>query len=254
MHFCFIDESGTPPSPTPTKSNSYFVIGGIIMHESQWHGVASEVRQLCAKPKYAINGEIKWRYFGAHSSDPQNSVAHLNQELRDAFRFDYFNILLRRKSLKIIACVASVAAAYRLPTITDAEKLYNHTYKPVSERFQYHLQGLSRTVGDTQLGLVVADHRGRKQDDGFRVNHSDMVDRENAYVSNYSNFVECIFLTPSHMSIGVQMADMVAGAIGRAFNQGDTQYFDMLKPAFRCKPNGSIDGYGLVKFPTRGWV
>jgi len=80
-----------------------------------------------------------------------------------------------------------------------------------------------------------------------------MVEGENAFVSNYKNFVECIFLTPSHMSIGVQMADMVAGAIGRHFNQGDSTFFDAIRQSFRAKSNGDIDGYGLVKFPKNGW-
>jgi hypothetical protein len=253
MHFCFIDESGTPPSPTSRKSNPYFVIGGVIMHESQWHGVATEVRQLCERPHYGITGEIKWRYFGSHNTAPDNPVRHLDQEAKDAFRREYFNIILKRKSIKIIACVASVAAAYEIAAVTDAEHLYTFTYKPVSERFQYHLQDLTRSVGDSQLGLVVADHRGRKQDDNFRLDHIDMVEGENAFVSNYKNFVECIFLTPSHMSIGVQMADMVAGAIGRHFNQGDSTFFDVIRPSFRAKPNGDIDGYGLVKFPKYGW-
>lgn len=216
--------------------------------------MASEVRKLCAKPQYSITGEIKWRYFGAHNTEPDNSVAHLDQEHRDRFRNEYFTILLKRKSIKIIACVASVAAAYKLASVADAEKLYHYTYKPVSERFQYHLQDLSKTVGNIQLGLVVADHRGRKQDDIFRVNHLDMVDGQTAYVSNYGNFVECIFLTPSHMSVGVQMADMVSGAVGRAFNHNDHMYFDMLKPSFRSRPDGDINGYGLVKFPTKDWI
>ncbi|MBW3099162.1 DUF3800 domain-containing protein [Pseudohoeflea coraliihabitans] len=253
MHFCFIDESGTPPKPDSKKSNPYFVIGGVIMHESQWHGIAAEVRQLCARPEYNISGEIKWRYFGPQNTDPSNSVSHLSQEAKDRFRRDYFNIIIKRKSVKIVACVASVVAAYRLTIVEDAEALYHYTYKPVSERFQYHLQDLSRTVGNTQLGIVVGDHRGRKQDENFRLNHLDMIEVENAYVSNYDNFVECIFLTPSHMSIGVQIADMVSGAIGRAFNQNDSTFFEVIKPSFRKKDDGSINGFGLVKFPKNGW-
>ncbi|WP_157014304.1 DUF3800 domain-containing protein [Mesorhizobium xinjiangense] len=253
MHFFFIDESGTPPKPGSKKSNPYFIIAGIVMHESQWHGIAGEVRHLCAKPKYRVGGEIKWRYFGMHNSEPDNSVSHLDQATRDAFRSEYFSILTKRKSVKIIACVASVEAAYNTAYVKDAESLYHYTYKPVSERFQYHLQDLSRFVGDKQLGLIVGDHRGRKQDDEFRVHHSDMVENETAFVSNYDNFVECIFLTPSHMSIGVQMADMVAGAIGRAFNIGDRTFFDVIRPSFRTNAAGKYEGFGLVKFPTKGW-
>ncbi len=253
MHFCFIDESGTPPKPTSKKSNPYFVIAGIIMHESQWHGIATEFRQLCLRPNYNITGEVKWRYFGAHNDEPTNSVRHLSQAARDAFRRGMFRIIGSRKSVKIIACVASVKAAYETGYVADAEDLYHYTYKPVSERFQYHLQEMSRLIGDKQLGLMVADHRGRKQDDDFRAEHLDLVERDNPFVSTYANFVECVFLTPSHMSVGVQFADMVAGAVGRHFNVGDSTFFDLLKPSFRSNALGAIDGYGLVKFPKSSW-
>lgn len=253
MHFCFIDESGTPPKPKSNKGSAYFVIAAVVMHESQWHGIASEVRQLCAKPQYKISGEIKWRYFGAHNSEPANSVAHLDQGARDAFRRDYFGIITKRKSIRIIACVGSAAAAYETTYVTDEEALYHYTYKPVSERFQYHLQDMSKQVGEKQLGVIVADHRGRKQDDDFRADHLTLVESEQMFASTYDNFVECVFLTPSHMSVGVQIADMVAGAIGRHFNQNDPTFFEVIKPAFRSSPSGAIDGYGLVKFPKATW-
>jgi len=253
MHFCFIDESGTPPKKDSKKAQPYFVIAGVVMHESQWHAIATEVRQLCAKPQYSITGEIKWRYFGSHNDEPGNSVIHLDQAARDAFRREFFNIITKRKSVKIIACVASAAAAYETKYVKNEEDLYHYTYKPVSERFQYHLQELSRLVGDRQLGLMVADHRGRKQDDDFRADHLDLVQRESRYVSTYGNFVECVFLTPSHMSIGVQFADMVAGAIGRAANLKDKTFFDVIKPSFRASPLGKYEGFGLVKFPAKTW-
>jgi hypothetical protein len=72
--------------------------------------------------------------------------------------------------------------------------------------------------------------------------------------ANYENYVETVFMTPSHLSVGSQFADMVAGAVGRAFNSGDTTYFDVVKPTFRRSALGVLDGYGLVKFPNKGWV
>src|SRR5690606_1339541 len=119
MHFCFIDESGTPPRPNSKKSNPYFVIAGVIMHEPQWHGIAAEFRQLCLRSNYSITGEVKWRYFGAHNDEPGNSVRHLSESARDAFRRRMFNIIGSRKSVKIITCVASVEAAYETGYVKD---------------------------------------------------------------------------------------------------------------------------------------
>jgi hypothetical protein len=51
MYLCFIDESGTPPKP-PGSGKPYFVIGGVIMHEAQWHGISEELRRLKERPEF----------------------------------------------------------------------------------------------------------------------------------------------------------------------------------------------------------
>jgi hypothetical protein len=77
MYFCFIDESGTPPKPSAKNPRPYFVIGGIIIHESQWHEIAKELRQLRHREGFQVFGEIKWRYFGGQNDDPDNTFTRL---------------------------------------------------------------------------------------------------------------------------------------------------------------------------------
>jgi len=253
MYLCFIDESGLPPKPQQVgKRPPYFVIAGVIIHEAQWHDIAEELRALKARPEFRVRGEIKWRYFGPANTDEANSVAHLDQEARDAFRGAFYGIITKRKAVKIIACVACVEAAYEQPYVTTQEDLYQLTYKPVSERFQYFLQDMERTVGSAQLGIMIADHRGKAQDEGLRHRHHRFVEGNAPVFSAYKNYIETIFLTPSHNSVGIQLADMVAGAIGRRYNARDSQYYDVIEPSFR-RNGGRVEGYGLVKFPTRGW-
>lgn len=253
MHLCFIDESGSPPKPGKVGNRHYFVIAGLIMHEAQWHGICDEFKKLKNHADYKVRGEVKWRYFGPDNTDPDNSVAHLSVDARNSFRDALFDIIIKRKSVKIVACVTCCEAAYETSYVNSQDELYHYTYKPVSERFQYFLQDVGRTVGDKQLGIIIADHRGKKQDEGFRAEHHRLVDRENPFVSTYEHFVETIFLTPSHHSVGIQMVDMVAGAIGRAFNSNETRFADMLYGSFRARPNGDINGFGLVKFPQATW-
>lgn len=248
-----MDESGSPPKEINAERRRFFVIAGLIMHESQWHGVAEEVQQLKTRPEFGITGEIKWRYFGPDNTDQDNSVTHLDQEARDEFRTKLFEIITKRKSIKIVACAADAIAAYKTSYVNDPQDLYHYTYKPVSERFQYHLQDLSRSVGDKQLGIMIADPRGKRQDESLRKEHHRLVDYDSPFVSQYDNYVETIFLTPSHLSVGIQLSDMVAGAIGRALNSRDLKFAKQIKSAFRCQPNGNIEGFGFVRFPKQGW-
>jgi hypothetical protein len=55
------------------------------------------------------------------------------------------------------------------------------------------------------------------------------------------------------LSIGIQLVDMVAGAIWRAQAHNDRTWYDRLKPSFRSDPHGKIDGFGIARFPKRGW-
>jgi hypothetical protein len=67
-------------------------------------------------------------------------------------------------------------------------------------------------------------------------------------------FVEGLFFSLSHMSLGIQLVDMIAGAIWRAQSHNDRTWYDKLRPSFRSSPTGKIDGFGLARFPKAGWI
>jgi hypothetical protein len=173
-------------------------------------------------------------------------------EAKNDLRTSIFDIITKRKSIKIIASVCQCEIAYQKSFISEPDDIYFYNYKIVSERFQYYLQDISRVVGSKQHGIVIADHRGSDQDKSLRKFHHGLVDEDAVFVSDYKNYIETVFLTPSHHSVGIQLADLVAGAIGRAFNAKETRFADQLHGSFRARPNGDINGYGLVKFPN-GW-
>jgi Protein of unknown function (DUF3800) len=76
---------------------------------------------------------------------------------------------------------------------------------------------------------------------------------EYANISQYGNLVESLFLAPSHISIGVQLADMVAGAIWRKYERDDSDWYNFVEPTLRRSKTGVIEGYGIVKMPKSGW-
>jgi hypothetical protein len=87
----------------------------------------------------------------------------------------------------------------------------------------------------------------------MRQQHERLVREAGQFKSTYTHLVEGLFLAPSHMSVGIQLADMVAGAVWRKFERGDDTFFNAIEPAFRRSREGQIDGFGLVKFP-KDWV
>ena len=251
MHICFFDESNTPPKPGKKNPRPYFVIAGVFIPVAQWHAIAGELKKL--KSSLNVKGEIKWRFFGKENNDKDNSVKHLDEAQRKDFREKYYRIITSRKSMKIVASIANIEACYKEDHIKDEHDLYKCTYKPLTERFQYYLQDLSRISGEENLGIIVGDHRGRDDDERLRKAHKDLLSSDTRHTSSYENIIETVFLSPSHYSVGIQFADMVAGAIGRAFNSDDDYWRQHINPAIRTHPDGRSQwGYGLVKVP-RNW-
>ncbi len=64
--------------------------------------------------------------------------------------------------------------------------------------------------------------------------------------------IEGLFIAPSHYSVGIQFADLVAGAIYRRVEANDARFFDIIKPLIRSSAEGRLEGYGLVKIPRGG--
>lgn len=178
----------------------------------------------------------------------------LNADERNSIRSELYTLICKHRAVKTVACVVSAAAAYQMPSVNEPADIYHLAYKGITERFQYHLQELSQRVGTKQYGIVIADHRGRDDDKILRQVHQKLLHSEGKFISSYDNFVEGLFLTPSHFSVGVQLADLVAGAVWRRFERGDSRWFDELEPSLRRSAAGQTDGYGLIKSPKTGWV
>ena len=251
MHILFLDESGTAPGPTKLRDR-YFVIGGLAVPDGVWHKVHDGLHGMKVRRK--LNGELKWRYFAEHNTDDANPMREMKKEQRNEIRTELYQIICGTKSIRSMACVACVEAAYQMATVACADDLYHYTYKPLSERFQYYLQDLSRTVGRTETGIIVADHRGPIPDARFRGAHERLLKRtQNDFTSTYPNLIESLFFLPSEISVGVQLADMVAGAVWRKYEKNDDFWYKHLEPSLRKSPSGTVEGYGIVKFPKGNW-
>src|SRR5262249_23528873 len=230
----------------------YFVVGAIAVPESLWHRLRDAIFGM--KIRRRIRGEFKWRYFAPGNDDPGNPMRRLDQAGRDQVRTEIYKIIAGERGIKTMAAICSAAAAYRMPSVTSQDDLYHLTYKTVTERFQYYLQDLSSEQGDMVRGIVVADHRGAGDDKRLRQHHQKLLYSTSQYTSKYTHLVESLFSQKSELSIGVQLADMVAGAVWRKFERGDERWFAMIEPTLRRDARGNVTGYGLIKVPRTGWV
>lgn len=252
MQILFVDESGTPPPPEKQNDTPFFVLGGLVVPEDFWSRLATDLKRV--KECFGITGEIKWRYFAPQKPTAKpHSLSHLNQRDKEDLRTRLYKTICLYKSIKIICIVTHVPSAYRIGYVNTADDLYWYSYKQLTERFQYYLQDISRTVGQRIHGIIVCDHRAPKDDERLRELHHQLLSGSRDTVSNYENLIEGLFIAPSHLSVGVQFADMVAGAVFRRFKANDDRFFKQIDGAFRRSSKGTLEGYGLVKFPKVGW-
>lgn len=251
MFVLFLDESGTPPKPGQ-QSPRYFVMGGVIIPEHVWHGLRDAVMGMKIRRK--IRGELKWRYFAPENDDERNPMRPLSREQRDGIREEIYSILANEKRVRSIAAICSAAAAYQISSVTDQQGIYNLTFKVLTERFQYFLQDSEREAGHRECGMIICDHRGDRDDRRLRAHHQMLVNSTAAFTSRYDHLIESLLLQPSNLSVGIQFADMIAGAVWRKFERGDERWFQCMQSTLRRGPAGQILGYGLIKVPKTGWV
>ena len=178
---------------------------------------------------------------------PSTFLSHLSESVKDQFRTDIFSIIARYKSIKIISVVADVAECYQRSHINCDDELYWFAYKRLIERFQYYLQDLSRETGAKMNGVVICDHRDRRQDKRLQKMHYRMTHGQEIHTSNFANILEGVFIVPSHFSTGIQLADMVAGGIYRWFAKNDNRFYNQIAARIRKSSKGQVNGYGIVK-------
>ncbi|MGP4033670.1 DUF3800 domain-containing protein [Pseudarthrobacter sp. 1C304] len=245
MHILFSDESGSPKPPNKVQPGDLFVLGGAIIPEEVWHRVNRAMKDL--QREYRAPGELKWRHFFNRSGD--SPLAHLSPADKDAMREKLYAVITSTKSIRLLAVVVDQSRAYASPGITCLDDIYQRAYKVLSERFQYFLQDLQRNSGMTVNGMIVMDNRGPRDDKLLQDFHSSLVNGEGTNRSTYNNFVEGLFIAPSHHSVGIQLADMVGGAVYRAETKGDRRFLDPLLPSFRQSPQGRVEGFGIARVP-----
>lgn len=177
-------------------------------------------------------------------------MKHLSFDVRNEVREKLYNVITSYKSIKVISTITDIEEAYKLPYINNQDDLYWYSYKQTLERFQYYLQDLSRESGAEFNGLIIIDNRLSCDDDKLRNLHYKVMITDKENYSQFNNLIEGLFIAPSHLSVGIQFADLVAGAIFRKYEKNDSKYYDKIKKSIRNK-NGNILGYGIVEFPKK---
>lgn len=113
------------------------------------------------------------------------------------------------------------------------------------QRLQNHLDEL-HGQGTNCPTLLIADSRGGADSRLRRFVH-DIIENGDIHVRFDKYLVEGVLFQVSHYSVGIQIADFLAGAVFQKDARGNPAYYDLWKPLLRTNPNnGQVGGYGYV--------
>jgi hypothetical protein len=226
VRLLFLDESGR------IGQDGLFALGGVTVHESDWRDLRARWLAPLEAHGWDPANEVKWH--GIRSG-------YVPPELADAVVE-----ALARAPLKAYVTLLDLEAGVALPEFFGTPELtYGTALMFVSERFHHLLEA------EDELGLIVADSRHREDDQSLRRYFGALTETGTPYMK-LDRIVEGLFLGPSHLSIGLQCADLVV-SITAAAERGNGQargYLRKLLPRFATHPaTGELDGVGLKRFP-----
>ena len=228
MRFLFLDESGR------IGHDPVFALGGISVRAEDWHALRSCLHGPMREHGWPLDREVKWH--GIRTGEVPPALAHA---VVDA---------LARAPVTAYVTLLDLEAGAELPEFFGSpERTYGTALMFLSERFHRLL------TAEDELGVIVGDSRHREEDAGLRRHFGALTESGTPYVQ-LDRIVEGLFLGPSHVSVGLQCADLVVSITAAAERRNGQArgYLRKLLPRFAVHPaTGELEGVGLKRFPEQ---
>ena len=224
----FLDESGR------IGEDALFALGGVTVHERDWHRLRDVWLAPLQEHGWPLDREVKWHTIRTGAVPPA-----LADAVVDA---------LARSPVTAYVTLLDLESGAELPEFFGTpEQTYGTALMFVSERFHHLL------AAEDELGMIFGDSRHREEDLSLR-RYFGTLTAEGTPFTRLDRIVEGLFLGPSHLSIGLQCADLIVSitAAAERRNAQARGYLKKLLPRFAVHPStGALDGVGLKRFPEQ---
>lgn len=234
MHLLYVDESGSPSDP----NQNFFILSGIAIYERQTHWIEKQLNliaaRFCAEDPYSVelhgspmrSGKSEWRPF---------PMADRIQAIKDCLQI----VADSKGKYRIFAAVIERGA-------NGGDDPIKTCFEQLASRFDMYLQRL-HTQGDTQRGIAIFDTSHTEKS---IQNLARTFKHDGHSFGKLRNFAEVPMFLDSKASRMIQLADLVAFAIFRHYQAGDSQYFDIIKRCFDSV-GGVVHGLHVRRKPQR---
>ncbi len=236
MRIFFFDDSGQKKG---YEMDRYLCVAGFSIAAADLPMLTQYQREMWLYHEgLGLSGdELKFSHVGKGSDtekkpNPLVRVGMSEFSQRRGFVMEALLKLTKIPSLEVIGALVDKKRAYGAPPM-------HHALTVLFERAE-----LSLLEKETH-GLMFCDDENKNE-----VPLRALLDKGSTDFVQFQSIMETIAFVPSVSSPGVQFADLVAGSIFRAANNGDTEYMEKLLPRVRTDNRGRWLGAGIKMFPT----
>lgn len=252
MYFFYFDESGSrdPSAGTAEKPKDHlYVLLAVGFWEGQWrrfdHGISSVKLELAHYLRRQGKGlfdladcEVKsnWLRNAKERTEKSPFLNALDDQDRERLVAAYFDQLAPLKAV----VMAAVIDKRHLHDHFTHETLHKKAYEFLLERIQHYM----REYHPKHNALIVMDDTSKQLNRAVAMKHA-YFQRAGNQNMRFGQIVEYPFFAASELSHGVQLADLLAYNVYRAFKDENLRYpyFEMLLPHFyRRQASVTLDG------------
>jgi len=260
MYFFYFDESGSrdPSAGTADKPKDHlYVLACVGFFERQWRpfeGAISNIKEELADnlprrkqgPFTLADCEVKsnWLRNAKERAERSPFLNALTPGDRERLVATYFDQLGPRK----MVVMASVIDKRHLQPYVTGEILHKKAYEFLLERIQHYMH----EYHPKHQAIIVMDDTSKQLNRAVAMKHA-FFQRSGNQNLQFPQIVEYPFFAASELSNGVQLADLLAYNVYRAFKTEDLTYpyFDMLLPLFYRRQRGTaLDGLKVWPDPS----
>jgi hypothetical protein len=251
--FAFSDECGNydnPRSEKFIKTHPFFTRATVYIDSAEYKFLESRFATL-RRQNNLPSGEIKWSYIWFLRKYQERGVGiPADKEYHFLRNVDY-KIILKYVSecLEVLDLLAFTKIVF---TLTDngrrinysPETLYRMHLETILERTQYEFQRSAKN-----LAVLFCDPVGESCDRELREAFFE-ISNNGAFVDSFTNVKDSLNFEYSHHSVGIQLADYLAGSFTGALRGFDDsiQIFKSYAHHIRSL-NGRVFGVGITEIP-----
>ncbi|MDQ5921960.1 MAG: hypothetical protein QG673_2019 [Pseudomonadota bacterium] len=268
MKILFIDESFILNCNCPL-----FVLGGVVIPEESWKLASDTIDDIKRKNNISVNQEIEWKWIFSKKTHG-NPLSHLTFNDRLHLVIEPMLQFIKSNKLELFTTLTHIndlkEEFLKNTQFKEDNKKFNQefttyyyhkNYENIVQRFQYYLQDCENQSQNAK-GIIICDHRCPAEDDALRQLHLEMLrETKGRTTIKYHNLIEHVLLAPSHFSVGIQFADIIAGVIlGKLRKYPEVSNLcEIIIDCFNTRLKDgkpTSEGRGVVKIPkdSKYWI